>query len=134
MQTNMFTRPLLVAPFKKDKQLIAFVFELHVGLDLLKLDVESAEWAALEEMLNDGSINDVKQLIVEFHIFLIGRKIDLTDKDSYRSHLIILRRLYQAGFRIFYFRMWNHLKQLIFESPKGVSRTSCHEVHFLRVL
>ena len=105
-------------------------FCIQRSLDILKIDVEGAEWPSLAEMVQSGSIRDVKQLIVEFHVHTYFN--DLTSRTDYISHLTLLRSLYQLGFRIFYFRMWNPLQSLVFQGG-GVYRTGCHEVHFMRV-
>jgi len=36
-------------------------------VDLLKLDIEGAEWAVLEDLCSTGSLRHVRKLIVEFH-------------------------------------------------------------------
>lgn len=59
-------------------------------LDLLKIDIEGAEWPAFLEMIQSGVLKDVKQICVEIHL---GR--DMARK------LTILRQLYEQGFHIF---------------------------------
>lgn len=39
------------------------------GLDLLKLDIEGAEYEVIRQALKDGSLARVRQLLVEFHHF-----------------------------------------------------------------
>ena len=109
---------------------LIYSFVLQRQLDILKIDVEGAEFESLAEMVKTGSIKDVRQLLVEFHVKLFSE--NRTSRDAYISHLTLLRNLHKLGFRIFYFRMWNILKGLVFEGG-GVSRTGCHEVHFIRV-
>ena len=104
-------------------------FLLQRRLDILKIDTEGAKWRSLAEMVRNGSIQDVKQLIVEFHIHTYFN--NLTSRKAYISHLTLFRNLYKLGFRIFYFRMWNPLPSLVFKDG-GVFRTGCHEVHFMR--
>lgn len=102
-------------------------------LDILKIDTEGAEWSSLAEMVRTDSINDVKQLLVEFHV--LTPFLNLTSRNDYISHLTLLRDLYQLGFRIFYFRQWNlPSPPLPFRDSEGIFRTGCHEVHFMRVV
>lgn len=104
-------------------------------LDILKIDTEGAEWSSIREMLQNKSIDDVRQLIVEFHVFLGFRSswLDRRKESYYREQLHLLRGLYECGFRIFYFRMWNFAeKQLTFTDETGNVRTGCHEVHFMK--
>ena len=102
-------------------------------LDVLKLDIEGAEWLSIPEMLKNGSIDDVRQLIVEFHIFVGGGQLNLTNEAHYRAHLNLLRGLYKCGFKIFHFRMWNvFVTKLTFTDENGIVRTGCHEVHFMK--
>ena len=103
------------------------IFILQRRLDILKVDVEGTEFSSLPEMVNTGSIKDVRQLIVEFHV--TTKSLDMTRRNDYISHLTLLRKLYKLGFRIFYFRMWN---DRVFQGG-GVKRTPCHEVHFMRL-
>ena len=109
---------------------LMYSFVLQRQLDILKIDVEGAEFESLAEMVQTGSIEDVRQLLVEFHVKLFSES--RTSRNEYISHLTLLRNLYKLRFRIFYFRMWNTAKSLVFEGG-GVSRTGCHEVHFIRV-
>ena len=41
-------------------------------LDVLKMDIEGAEYAVIEQLAGDGSLDEVSQLLVEFHHFLPG--------------------------------------------------------------
>jgi hypothetical protein len=57
------------------------------------MDIESWEWKALPEMISSGSLNLVSQLLIEFH----GKPLI--------NYLSILRQIYEAGFRIFWFQI-----------------------------
>ena len=85
-------------------------------------------------MVTSGSIDNVRQLIVEFHVYTTFSRIDLTSPQDYLAHLMLLRGLYERGFRIYYFRMWISAANVeIFKNKAGTSQTGCHEVHFMRV-
>ena len=52
------------------------------------MDVEGDEWHAIPAMLESGVIHSVKQIAIELHF------------GNDKTQLAILRRLYEAGFRI----------------------------------
>lgn len=64
----------------------------HDRIDLLKLDVEGAEYAVLDDLL--ASELDVGQILVEFHHRLAGFRPGQTRA--------ALRRLGRAGYRVFH--------------------------------
>ena len=66
----------------------------HTGkkIDILKMDVEKAEWTSLSNMLDSGMLSYVGQLYLEFH------------SGQYVNRLMILKRLFDHDFRIF----WTH--------------------------
>lgn len=90
-------------------------------IDILKMDVESSEWESIPQMISSGALKRVKQFAFEIHT---GSLQDSSPK--YRQGLILLRALYDAGFRIF----WVH-KNLACQyiTQKGQQRTSCYEIY-----
>ena len=104
-------------------------FFLQKTIDILKIDVEGAEWDSLTEMCNGNVLEKVKILIVEFHICiqdcLDGRH---RKKEQYIHYLSVLKRLYDIGFRVYFFRMWPFCNFV----EMGIARTTCHEVHMVR--
>ena len=77
-------------------------------------------------------MDDVRQLIVEFHL---RGDIKSITKEVYSAHLSLLRKLYTSGFRIFFFRMWSATNNIIDAvNTDNIERTRCHEVHFMRTL
>ncbi|XP_045164955.2 probable methyltransferase-like protein 24 [Mercenaria mercenaria] len=65
-------------------------------IDVLKIDVEGAEWNALPDMFQSGVLKYVKQLSIEIHV---GER-NVGDV-SVSQQIKILRRLYEHGFHIF---------------------------------
>ena len=66
----------------------------------MKIDVEGAEYLALEQALNDGFLQrNVKQLLLEWHIrpFVVRH-----NRWALRKMLEIYTRLQESGFKIFY--------------------------------
>ena len=37
-------------------------------IDVLKMDVEFAEWIAIPEMIRSGQMKNIKQALLEFHV------------------------------------------------------------------
>lgn len=85
-------------------------------INILKIDIERSEWAALPDMIRSGSIRDVTQLYIEFHSHGTPR------------HLQILRLLYNEGFRIF----WYHRNPECVLNKQLFQYAWCNEVYFLR--
>jgi FkbM family methyltransferase len=65
----------------------------HDRVDVLKMDIEGAEYEVIEDMLSSGIA--VGQLLVEFHHHLPGVGFEPTRRS--------LRALYRAGYRVFHF-------------------------------
>lgn len=45
-----------------------------VGIDLLKLNIEGGEYDVLERLIETGKIMDIKEIQVQFHLFVPGAK------------------------------------------------------------
>ena len=87
---------------------------------MLKLDVESSEWGALETMLEQRMLHRVKQLAVEIHTRELFRlKSSVDDLIRYSA---ILSRLEQIGFRKWHcnFNVWG-----FFPARDGSKYLSC---------
>ncbi len=66
----------------------------HTQVEILKLDIEGGEMAALTEMLDSGTLQKlgVKQLMVEFHLW---------DDDLFRGFVRVINGLRQQGYLLF---------------------------------
>jgi FkbM family methyltransferase len=64
----------------------------HARVDILKMDIEGAEYAAIDDILASGI--EVKQLLVEYHHHLEGVMLAETEGS--------IARLNAAGYRIFH--------------------------------
>lgn len=64
----------------------------HDSLEVLKMDIESAEYGVLDQMGRDGTLQRVRQLLVEFHHWFPEVGLAPT-RDA-------IRRLRAAGFQI----------------------------------
>ena len=67
----------------------------HDRIDLLKMDIEGAEYAVIDNLLREGV--DVRQLLVEFH-----HHDHHTDGMSAKRTKKAVQKLNRAGFKIFH--------------------------------
>jgi hypothetical protein len=86
--------------------LIAMCHDEKKTIDYLKIDVEANEWGALESMIEDGILLNVKQLAVEIHTRELNN-LKSSAADLFR-YWTILRQLELIGFRKWYwhFNIW----------------------------
>lgn len=99
-------------------------------IDYLKIDVESNEWDALEEILSHGKIlSHVKQLAIEIHTKELN-KIQSTKEDLYR-YWTILHGLEVAGFRRWYwhFNLWGFFPSRTLEKYLSC----CYETIYINI-
>lgn len=68
--------------------------------DIIKMDIEGAEYAVLNQALDEGVLDGVSQLLVEFHHFLPGLRASQTRQ--------IMARLKASGFCIGWVGRTNH--------------------------
>ncbi|XP_046332834.1 probable methyltransferase-like protein 24 isoform X1 [Haliotis rufescens] len=93
-------------------------------IDVLKMDVEGAEWSALPQMVSSGQLSRVRQLFVEFHGAFKARAASV-------PALKLLEDLHAIGFRKFYVHK-NRVCRV--KSPDfPVLRTACYEVHYVNI-
>ncbi|CAG5127132.1 unnamed protein product [Candidula unifasciata] len=93
------------------------------NVDLIKMDIEGAEWSVLYGMLSNDELDNVKQLLVECHVGYPS------NEDRMRRSIRVLRSLSEIGFRKFY----------VYKNPRGsfhhpnfpVMRAKNYEIHFL---
>lgn len=96
-------------------------------LTVVKLDVEEWEMLALPNMISDGTLKSVKQLLIEFHITMRPEP----DKQRYIRGLNILIDLYEQGFRIFWTK--RNLFCRFTSLEEDIERTGCHEISFVNI-
>ncbi|KAL4232011.1 hypothetical protein ACF0H5_009589 [Mactra antiquata] len=104
------------------------------NISIMKIDIEGGEWTALPEILDSGTLLGVKQLIMEFHswVDLHPFTVDGRNVKDYSQHLKVLKRIYDEGFRIFFFKRFP-AKCCIFTDEFNMDRVGCHEVHLMRI-
>lgn len=90
------------------------------------MDIEQSEWPALTNMLKNDHLIKVKQLDVEFHSIQHEE-----NPEHYIKRLLVLRELYNYGFRIWQVLRNNACTFKSLSLNKKV--TSCYEVGLLNM-
>lgn len=74
----------------------------HRQVDVLKADMESAEWKILENMILEGVLASVGQLLLELHLHWAGFEVPGDEPSVVRYWFSLLREVERAGFRLFH--------------------------------
>lgn len=74
----------------------------HRDVDVLKADVESAEWKILENLVLEGVLDSVGQLLLELHLHWAGFEVAGDDPSVVRYWFSLLKELEHAGFHLFH--------------------------------
>uniref|UniRef100_UPI0037E96987 probable methyltransferase-like protein 24 n=1 Tax=Semicossyphus pulcher TaxID=241346 RepID=UPI0037E96987 len=74
----------------------------HRQVDVLKADMESAEWKILENLVLEGVLDSVGQLLLELHLHWAGFEVGGDDPSVVRYWFSLLRELERANFRLFH--------------------------------
>ncbi|KAM3861554.1 putative methyltransferase-like protein 24 [Diretmus argenteus] len=75
----------------------------HRQVDVLKADMESAEWKILENLVLEGVLDSVGQLLLELHLHWAGFEVGGDDPSVVRYWFSLLKELEHAHFRLFRF-------------------------------
>ncbi|KAK7907790.1 hypothetical protein WMY93_016402 [Mugilogobius chulae] len=74
----------------------------HRQVDVLKADMESAEWKILENLILEGVLASVGQLLLEVHLHWAGFEVPGDEPAVVRYWFSLLRELERANFRLFH--------------------------------
>ncbi|XP_073348972.1 probable methyltransferase-like protein 24 [Pagrus major] len=74
----------------------------HRQVDVLKADMESAEWKILENLVLEGVLDSVGQLLLEVHLHWAGFEVGGDDPSVVRYWFSLLKELEHANFRLFH--------------------------------
>uniref|UniRef100_A0A0B7B897 Methyltransferase domain-containing protein n=1 Tax=Arion vulgaris TaxID=1028688 RepID=A0A0B7B897_9EUPU len=66
------------------------------NIDLIKMNIDGTEWSVLYGMLNNDELDNVKQLLVEYHV------APPPNEERLRRIIKVLSNLSEVGFRKFY--------------------------------
>ncbi|XP_059178716.1 uncharacterized protein LOC131957905 [Physella acuta] len=92
-------------------------------IQVVKMDIEQAEWKTIEEMSQSGQLATIGQFLVEFHVVSDSR-------DYLLPRLKVMQILERAGFKKFYVHKNTYCGTLVRGFP--ATRTECYEVHYVR--
>lgn len=90
---------------------------VQTPIKILKMDIEHSEWISLKQIIDTGQLRDVEQLLIEFH------------GNGDKAKLMILKRLYDIGFRIF----WHHKNPYAAFYDDQIARSRANEISFINV-
>ena len=91
-------------------------------IDVLKMDIEHAEWPAMKNIQANGELSHVRQLMLEYHL---GN----TNAQSMLDRLLVLKKIEDLGFRRFHTHLNPRCHQLRNVYP--VLRTACSEIYYV---
>ncbi|XP_076127959.1 putative methyltransferase-like protein 24 [Alosa pseudoharengus] len=74
----------------------------HQEVDVLKVDMESAEWKILENLVLEGVLSSVGQLLLEVHLHWAGFEVGGEDSDVVRYWFSLLKEVELAHFSLFH--------------------------------
>ncbi|XP_049976514.1 probable methyltransferase-like protein 24 [Alexandromys fortis] len=71
-------------------------------IDVLKADLESAEWKVLENLILEDVLEQIGQLIFEIHLHWPGFEVSGSESSVVRFWYSLLKELEQKDFRLFH--------------------------------
>uniref|UniRef100_A0A8C5QAW3 Methyltransferase like 24 n=1 Tax=Leptobrachium leishanense TaxID=445787 RepID=A0A8C5QAW3_9ANUR len=74
----------------------------HWKIDILKADMESAEWKILENLILEGIVDQIGQLVVEIHLHWQGFEVSGNDSSVVRYWYSLFKELEGKNFKLFY--------------------------------
>lgn len=73
---------------------------LWVQVDVLRADLESAEWRVLESWVQDGTLKMISQLLLTIHLQWAGFEVSGSEVEVVRFWYSVLSALHSSGFRL----------------------------------
>ncbi|NXP81782.1 MET24 protein, partial [Ramphastos sulfuratus] len=102
----------------------------HQKIDVLKADVESAEWKILENLLLEDVVEQIGQLVFEVHIHWPGFEVSGNDSTVVRYWYSLLRELELKDFRLFH--TYKDLsKPQMFLKKEAFNASSCYTLSWV---
>ncbi|XP_053520921.1 probable methyltransferase-like protein 24 isoform X2 [Artibeus jamaicensis] len=74
----------------------------HHKIDVLKADLESAEWKVLENLILEDVLEQIGQLLFEIHLHWPGFEVGGSDSSVVRFWYSLLKELERKDFRLFH--------------------------------
>ncbi|XP_072711768.1 probable methyltransferase-like protein 24 isoform X10 [Ciconia boyciana] len=102
----------------------------HQKIDVLKADVESAEWKILENLILEDVVEQIGQLVFEVHIHWPGFEVSGNDSTVVRYWYSLLRELELKDFRLFH--TYKDLsKPQMFLKKEAFNASSCYTLSWV---
>ncbi|XP_047618620.1 probable methyltransferase-like protein 24 isoform X2 [Phacochoerus africanus] len=90
-------------PYSNTRKLGTILNEFgHHKIDILKADLESAEWKVLENLILEDVLEQIGQLIFEIHLHWPGFEVSGSDSSVVRFWYSLLKELELQDFRLFH--------------------------------
>uniref|UniRef100_A0A8C0UQQ5 Methyltransferase like 24 n=1 Tax=Cyanistes caeruleus TaxID=156563 RepID=A0A8C0UQQ5_CYACU len=102
----------------------------HQKIDVLKADVESAEWKILENLILEDVVEQIGQLVFEVHIHWPGFEVSGNDSTVVRYWYSLLRELELKDFKLFH--TYKDLsKPQVFLKKEAFNASSCYTLSWV---
>lgn len=92
-------------------------------MNVLVLDLNDREWDVIPKLLKSGILGKTEQLLLRLHSSSV-----YNDVDHYVKRLVVLRDLYDIGFRIF----WSD-RDILYKH-RLMKVTGCYDINMVRSL
>uniref|UniRef100_A0A3Q3IJ70 Methyltransferase domain-containing protein n=1 Tax=Monopterus albus TaxID=43700 RepID=A0A3Q3IJ70_MONAL len=129
-------KPAIVAPrpdYANTKKLATILNDFgHRRVDVLKADMESAEWKILENLVLEGVLDSVGQLLLELHLHWAGFEVGGDDPSVVRFWFSLLKELEYANFRLFHVHR-DHAKPHIFLHKNVLNASSVYTLSWVNI-
>ncbi|CAM2111888.1 unnamed protein product [Caretta caretta] len=102
----------------------------HQKIDVLKADMESAEWKILENLILEDIVEQIGQLVFEVHIHWPGFEVSGNDSMVVRYWYSLLKELELKDFRLFH-TYKDLLKPQIFLKKEAFNASSCYTLSWV---
>ncbi|XP_071956354.1 probable methyltransferase-like protein 24 isoform X2 [Antedon mediterranea] len=90
------------AKTRQSRRLTTIMKELgHEQVDIVRADLQSSEWKVLENIIADGSINRVGQIVFTAHLHWSGFEVRGSNPEVIRYWYSVLKAVEAAGFKLF---------------------------------
>ena len=99
------------------------------NIDYLKIDIEYNEWAALEVILQQNSLKNVKQFAIETHTAELHRKV--TTAFEFLRYYNVLLGLEKQGFRRYHYHFNPYGRYT--SKRSGKDRSCCYELYYVNI-
>ncbi|XP_053157327.1 probable methyltransferase-like protein 24 isoform X1 [Hemicordylus capensis] len=102
----------------------------HHKIDILKADMESAEWKILENLILEDIVGQIGQLVFEIHVHWPGFEVSGNDSTVVRYWYSLLKELELRDFRLFH-TYKDSSKPQLFLKREAFNASSCYTLSWV---